>query len=291
MIFLFHLRQKQVSEMFVSILIICAPSLFFGQIENGSFEEWDSLTTITGQHFENPTDWHTNNAAHPFYLTTPAAKSTNSFSGLYALKLESKEQGLDVRGPGIVYKKISATDLKSISFELWCDSLDKQGACVYQIFGDDFNTILSTDSIFQTTARYVSYEKAILYDWRVNHDSIILEFVAHGETGFVKPQDEGYAVMFVDEVKTEFLTAIEENLVDSKLMLYPNPATSIVDVNFGSGCIKNIVLCDLYGRKFPISLVENRVSQIDVSHHPKGIYFVAIEFEDHSTLVKRLVKH
>jgi uncharacterized repeat protein (TIGR01451 family) len=92
---------------------------------------------------------------------------------------------------------------------------------------------------------------------------------------------------------THFVSLLENaNFTTSEFLLYPNPASHLVQVTLPStgDSIKSITLYDVLGKvvKQVINLSSNQ-STIDVSQMSKGIYFVEILSGDNVKQIKKLV--
>src|SRR5207247_2423762 len=89
---------------------------------------------------------------------------------------------------------------------------------------------------------------------------------------------------------TTGLTLATNNVdFDNKIVLYPNPAGSVL--NFAvpnNGEISSAVVFDILGKQ--VALNSNTVgNSIDVSHLSKGVYFVKFAYEG-KLLIKKFVK-
>ena len=82
--------------------------------------------------------------------------------------------------------------------------------------------------------------------------------------------------------------SIESPATNLLVKVYPNPTKGIVNIKSDSE-IKMIKVHSLLGK---VILLEKgtRISQIDISELPKGIYLVEFEFKSAEKTVKRIVK-
>lgn len=79
--------------------------------------------------------------------------------------------------------------------------------------------------------------------------------------------------------------AVEQNqLLQSSVSIYPNPATNVINVK-ASVAIKSIKLFDMLGKQV---LVTNQTEQINIKHLPIGVYFLKAFAEDGS-ITKKIV--
>ena len=62
--------------------------------------------------------------------------------------------------------------------------------------------------------------------------------------------------------------------------LFPNPAGDFVNITVDQAMAKSkLTITDITGRKITVAQIENRVSHIETSAYPNGIYFVTVENE------------
>jgi serine protease AprX len=74
------------------------------------------------------------------------------------------------------------------------------------------------------------------------------------------------------------------------LVLYPNPATDVVNFNFvEEGYFNSIKVTDVLGKEVINTLISSNMNSLDISSLPKGLYFVSF-IGDNSTLTKKIVK-
>ncbi len=81
----------------------------------------------------------------------------------------------------------------------------------------------------------------------------------------------------------------EYNSAEDNVLLYPNPATSQVNIT-GKNLIE-IELVNLLGQRVLNALGENNKIHIDISNLPIGIYFVNITLEGGQKCVKKVMKN
>ncbi|MGB1248291.1 MAG: T9SS type A sorting domain-containing protein [Chitinophagales bacterium] len=86
-------------------------------------------------------------------------------------------------------------------------------------------------------------------------------------------------------------TSISDNSLDveSNLVVYPNPATDIVNIDFEESIEGNMYLMDINGKTIKTQSIANQNIQIDVSEYAKGIYFLKI-MSLNNIVVKQIVK-
>jgi hypothetical protein len=83
-------------------------------------------------------------------------------------------------------------------------------------------------------------------------------------------------------------TAINEySLVEVEL--YPNPANDFVTLNTGANQSGSVQIMDLNGKLVLTAEIYDRITRIDVSMLPAGVYVIRFATGDHSEAVKELV--
>jgi len=68
---------------------------------------------------------------------------------------------------------------------------------------------------------------------------------------------------------------------------YPNPTDGIITI-VGEN-INKIIVTDINGKIIKQKLISGKVSTIDLTENPNGIYFVKVETKN-ETLIKKIIK-
>ena len=74
-------------------------------------------------------------------------------------------------------------------------------------------------------------------------------------------------------------TEIEELDLNSTISIYPNPTNRLVNINSDKFDITDVQLFSITGRLIKSFTISNKVSQIDISQFPAGMYFLTIKTE------------
>ena len=93
-------------------------------------------------------------------------------------------------------------------------------------------------------------------------------------------------------IRVDFSTiGIEENIVENKIVLYPNPTMGMLTIESEKLSIMKIEIFDMYSRKQNVKAVNSSSveSKFDISQLSKGIYFVKI-FTEIGEVVNKVVK-
>jgi len=136
------------------------------------------------------------------------------------------------------------------------------------------NTIYQKGSnvdIFKTPEDAVAY-----WDKKGNQHGIYYE--NSNNTGFIP----------IDGVTLEEVGIGE--IANYELRIYPNPTTGQLTIDNGQLTMNNVELFDIYGKK-QLSIINCPLSiEINISHLPRGVYFVKIETEKGGKIEKIIKK-
>ncbi|MEO1259800.1 MAG: T9SS type A sorting domain-containing protein [Bacteroidota bacterium] len=83
------------------------------------------------------------------------------------------------------------------------------------------------------------------------------------------------------------MVSVGENRFESHFSVYPNPASTEVNVVFPIGLETKITISDMRGQLLISEINQNR---IDISSLAKGLYFLKIE-EGQKVLIKKIIKN
>lgn len=86
-------------------------------------------------------------------------------------------------------------------------------------------------------------------------------------------------------------TGIEEVDLDATVLLFPNPATSHIEIRLSNDLLINSTLdiYDVYGRKIATQMMNNTSAKVDISGYSTGMYLVRIS-NDNGVVVKNFIK-
>ncbi len=109
-------------------------------------------------------------------------------------------------------------------------------------------------------------------------------------------QNGNYTVKYISQegcevVSDEFnytLNSIEYIGSQSKISIYPNPASDILNVNTNRDSHSTIEMYDIMGRKI-LSKSFTKNTSIEISEQPEGIYFIKLNL-DNSTFTTKIIK-
>jgi len=87
----------------------------------------------------------------------------------------------------------------------------------------------------------------------------------------------------IDGLRTS--SSLENSEVKSSLEIFPNPATSDIQIQFESIQKTDIRLVNLTGQTVFVASINSDFHQIDIAHLPEGVYFLKVGEE-----VKKILK-
>lgn len=112
------------------------------------------------------------------------------------------------------------------------------------------------------------------------------EHVCFKENGQVKYLNPSFDECFPDHL----MTSINKNIEISKVNIYPNPVKDFINIHLGNFENSSIEIINITGQVTYRKELNEKISQIDVSDYPEGVYFIRITGEDFTT-TKKIVKY
>ncbi len=263
--------MKSVKFFFLSISIIWA-NYISAQIINPDFDDWEIIHT-TGQPYENPVGWKTNNETEFTGLaTTPVTKELDSTG--YHARIESNRHLIDAYGPGELSQTIPTEGLLRIDYSSRCDSIFQNGKCVVNIFGQIPGDLLYTDSISIATSEFHSSSIDITPAWKMQNMSFTIQFVAKGNLDMWDEEEDGYSVFLVDHVISNYITPTKEANKADDFNIYPNPTSGMINLTSNELFhptqieLTTILGEDVYKSKY--------INTIDLSWLSDGAYLIKL---------------
>jgi len=118
-------------------------------------------------------------------------------------------------------------------------------------------TFVSTHATGAITIEFISDDSGAAYGWEANVDCGML--------------------------------GIEDMSNSAGITVYPNPASSVLNINSQKGQILSVQLTDAAGRTVLTNNVNKANGTLNISHLPKGVYILSIKMED-KTVTKKIIK-
>lgn len=112
--------------------------------------------------------------------------------------------------------------------------------------------------------------------------------VSNGRTVYfrVAPYYQGSVGTYLLElnITRNITTATKDITIEDDVLLYPNPSSDIVKIEYKEHIIKNVSIVDLMGKV----VIETKKTEIDISDLPSSTYIVRI-YSDRGVITKRLI--
>ncbi|MFH2095291.1 MAG: T9SS type A sorting domain-containing protein [Bacteroidota bacterium] len=275
---------------------------------NGDFENWDEISV------EEPDDWTTTNFANTHDANYSSVKSTDSYAGTYALKLENT---LTMWGDTMGYITNGYLGANGPRGGMHVDANPEfiSGYYKYTPVGPDSalvmamvtrwdsgndSTILldSAMTTLEAQANYTYFEIPVYYNQLPLADTLNISFAAGNLQDSSSYTGLG-SILYVDEVEVSYYTTIIPGIADQDVhfKVYPNPASDMVTLTYflEKGTPTELTVYSTDGRIMfsqKISSLEKEIHNeyLNVSHYARGIYYCEIRNGDKSMIKKLVIK-
>jgi hypothetical protein len=260
-------------------------------VPEGGFDNW-SLSSSTL--YEEPTGgwWTTLNSLVQLGAAATVTKTTDSYSGTYAAKLETKQWGSFMITGLLASGKFISTSPFVVQGKPFTDKPSRfKGYYKYSQVLDDsagiycmltrYNTSTGKrDTIADAkTAVLTSVTSYTLFDLPFKYyiagaepDSIDIVFCSSsGDSNRVG------STLYIDDISLDYTNGIQECLMpELKVNVYPNPASDQLHVIFESDEVKNIscMIFSLDGKQCYSFVPGQKENSIDVRNFASGRYFL-----------------
>ncbi len=251
------------------LFILCISQFVSGQFINPGLDQWDEPDAM--KPFEHIVGWETLNRisyAIPNLSVTREEEGERIFA-----RVQSNHAGQDVLISGSLYQKIAADNLQSITYTSRCDSIDKLGLCLVRI--SDREGILFSDTIsvaqdsFDT--RTIEFNPSMFE----GQDTIWLSFEANGRTDFTEPQFDGFSVFDIDEVRTDFISSVDQQILDARLLdIHPNPSQGTFNLDLDFNLEATSV--SVYNFLGQVVWMGPYTQELDLRHLANGSYIISV---------------
>jgi len=176
------------------------------------------------------------------------------------------------------------------------DTVSMASACDTTIQYDIVISGIVNDSVFRNGARIDSWDSFAGHQW-VRCDSGFAPIPGETNRFIIATQPGDYAVIVTRGkcVDTSDCinfnpASINENTINNLFEVYPNPATSILNIhNIENSIITNIQIIDVSG-KLVLSVANITSSTLNIDALENGVYVIKIKTED-GIATKRFIKH
>ena len=233
------------------------------------------------------------------FLDTVASKyfpySGDPNTGTFRYKIAYKDTCGNVGPMSLYHNTIFATQTNGTfnwnQYGIEGEATPIPGLSSYYLYRDNSSTgkwqLISAVSGSQTTITDPNFSSYPQGSWRVEtYWSISCNPVAKLSATYSTTKSNTKHQAFV-------LSGISAIETTNDIVLYPNPATNLVNLNFAQGINKGtIAIYNVLGELIYQTITPESTTsmQIDVSHFAKGLYTVAITSEQRKTLRKLVVE-
>ena len=91
------------------------------------------------------------------------------------------------------------------------------------------------------------------------------------------------------KITPKAVIGIGDNIINTKFNIYPNPASTFVQVESRKLKVESCSVLDIYGRTIREFKIQDSEFKINIENLPKGIYFIKLQTEE-GIAVKKIVK-
>jgi hypothetical protein len=100
------------------------------------------------------------------------------------------------------------------------------------------------------------------------------------------------SVMWIDDVSVSLATGVEQMVgEESSMQVFPNPSNGLFSIKHENNQALMIEIFNLIGEKiYSVTKDSNAATDIDISHAPKGVYFVKISDGENDHIEKIVVQ-
>lgn len=270
-------------------------------VPNGDFENWTVYTN------EEPVSWYTSNMQYITNPVLPVTKTTDSYSGTYAARIENinitsgNQMGFLMAGPQ------GSTGMEPGFAVSYRDTVFS-GHYKFAPLNNDTLTmgvVMFSGGLqvgwgfYQTdtaTAVYKSFSTPIYYDFAFLGTPDSATIMAFPFVGGGMPH--GNSVMIVDDFAFPAVaTSVSSVKIDMSMFVYPNPAVDFTNISYVLQKQSNVIVTihDVNGKL--IDVISNseqssgaHVLRYDLSHLSNGMYSVSVEVDGEKQIKKITVQ-
>ncbi len=279
--------------LFTALVLFQQKAFLQNALPNAGFEEW----TTTGS-YENPDGWNTGNSYSTLIgvtLTTKAC-APDVHSGSHALKTETIYIGAPVNQPvpGLVTTGNLQITTQTIDggtpyfnrpdsiagwykFTPGVDDSSYIAFILFSFFRDTIATAIFSGG--NTNGVYQRFSAPLVYRLPDNPYTAIT-LITPGP----RYNPDAGSMLWLDDLELVFATALEEQVFQEQLSVFPNPANDILYFNNPANAKIDLFIFDVQGRKVFQSFYENNRAEIPL-YFSDGFY--TVRFQKNNEFVKQ----
>lgn len=263
-----------------------ATSFAQSPLPNNSFETWETVNVGIGSYSE-PVNWNSANTCSYILSISSVTQSSDAHSGSSSAKLETKQAGALLIG-GVLSTATMVCNPQNpgitggLPYTERPDSLvgwfkyTPQGADTayiqFILFDANGDSVSYTKhKIIGTYASWTRFSAPISY---FNNNPVALaSFLANSSWG---NSNIGQAVvgsiLFLDDVEVVFAPNGVNDVIDTQVSLFPNPANGVLNISNNSGSELKLELMDVTGKSVLRSVVGVDKTTVNVDQLAPGMY-------------------
>ncbi|MBC7425758.1 MAG: T9SS type A sorting domain-containing protein [Bacteroidia bacterium] len=267
---------------FLLILIFSVNSLSQNVLFD-DFENWN----IPGVQGEVPVGWKTNNSGFQGNFFFPVAKSTDSYQGKFALRVQTA-QGFEGPAPGLAAKTIPISakyyNYNAIVFNIKCPQITRYGKVRIRVIERKLD-MLNIAASWEDSIIVTDYKPITLYLKKMNSaDSLSVTIMALNNNEGL--QSVGTAEILVDNIEFTTILGLGSEVSSlSGLTLYPNPSQDVIhlksDLVFQSYSIHSPT-----GAAIESGILSGETKSISVKNLEPGAYIIKLNQNGNTTTYK-----
>ena len=250
--------------------------IFSDDFQDGDMSDW---LTVSPNYAAQPYNWHISDYSGDYYMSVACFDGINNATVQWAVSPAFDATGisdisitLDNRGRYNPYQNIEVY----VSTDFAGDSASFSSATWTQITGLTIDTYNGSDD----------YDWATTTDAPLNVDNQATVYIAFK---YVSSDTEG-GNWVVNNVVVNGTGSSNVSEVNSGLKLFPNPATSVLNISSVSN-IRNISVSNVIGQRVVnFNEINTDNYSLNVADLAKGVYLINIENVDGTSVVTKFVK-
>ncbi|TNE53817.1 MAG: T9SS type A sorting domain-containing protein [Bacteroidetes bacterium] len=248
-------------------LILTQNRILSQVVPNGNMENWVNVIGL----FENPEYWKTNNSSEGISV----AKSTDAYSGNYALRISSTAIGIDGPTDGVARLMYTPVSVGGYAMYVKVDSIAETGSASVQILGFTNGSPKGYGS-WESTTETIEFERIeIPVIPEGIYDSIQIYCSASTATNSLG-QQLGHARFLLDEITEMPLSGLSDHIDQESdpLRIYPNPVADLLIIAKKNSEPMSYQIFSIKGELIHEGIAENELNFLNTQHWVEGIYLM-----------------
>jgi hypothetical protein len=297
------------------------PEIYIFDIPNSSYKKYQLYVPTTAQtdYKESPyaadvLSWNVNGKVLVYDALNYKISQSGDFTGYWDMNLLDPATGTIYRvfpplqqGINLGKPSFSQTSENVLTFEIYDTSADTYLVAAANIFTGESNPIVQSDGQTSTILNpcYSTDDKKIVYQVYSNADAKYYIYKSNLDNSKIKSTNEDPVQYLTNAALPRWFAIgsrpvnVEDQLVigNSAIKVYPNPATSMVNIDYSLASNKPVEMA-LYNTlsqpvkdlmNIPVNETGNGTMSVDCSDLSSGMYYVLIRLADGSKLTEKVM--